>query len=195
MRRLKKKHKIIVLTVSGLILAAAVICALLYFGVIHINHPELFGLHTKGVDVSSYQGDIDWEILAGNEGYGDDVANTELQYKWDHWDCDTNYLAVWPDGVDIDKIKANQYCIYNEDWRLDDNNNKIYHALMTQTNWGGITYIKENEQFIHDFGDYFSDYVLDVEWKTWRECFLGQVPSDLQQKVSLSPAKNATNTS
>lgn len=90
MRRLKKKHKIIVLAVSGLILTGSVICALLYFGFIHINHPELFGLHTKGVDVSSYQGDIDWEILAGQNidfAYikateGSSTVDRCFEYNW-----------------------------------------------------------------------------------------------------------------
>ena len=51
-----KKHKVIILAVLGLILVCSIVCALLYFGVIHLNHPELKGLKIKGVDVSSYQG-------------------------------------------------------------------------------------------------------------------------------------------
>ena len=65
MRAVKKKNKIAIGILSGLILFCAVICALLYFGVLHLNHPELSGFNIKGVDVSSYQGDIDWDVLAG----------------------------------------------------------------------------------------------------------------------------------
>lgn len=67
MRAVKKKNKIVICALSGLILFCAVICALLYSGVIHLNHPELSGYNIKGVDVSSYQGDIDWNVLAGQD--------------------------------------------------------------------------------------------------------------------------------
>ena len=40
---------------------------MLYFGVIHINHPELNGYTVRGVDVSSYQGNIDWPLLAAQD--------------------------------------------------------------------------------------------------------------------------------
>ena len=39
----------------------------LYFGLIHINNPELNGFTVKGVDVSSYQGNIDWPLLASQD--------------------------------------------------------------------------------------------------------------------------------
>ena len=65
MRAVKKKNKIVICALSGLILSCAVICALLYSGVLHLNHPEFSGFNIKGVDVSSYQGDIDWNVLAG----------------------------------------------------------------------------------------------------------------------------------
>ena len=45
----------------------AVICitaaALLYFGIIQLNHPQK-EYPIRGVDVSEYQGDIDWSVLA-----------------------------------------------------------------------------------------------------------------------------------
>ena len=42
------------------------VCSL-YFGLIHINNPELNGLTVKGVDVSSYQGNIDWPLLVSQD--------------------------------------------------------------------------------------------------------------------------------
>ena len=60
----KSVFKIILFALIGTVLAGAIICALLYFGILHINNPELYGYTTKGVDVSSYQGDIDWNILS-----------------------------------------------------------------------------------------------------------------------------------
>ena len=61
---MNKKLKAILITAAALVLTCIVICACLYFGIIHINHPELKGYKVKGVDVSSYQGDIDWDVLS-----------------------------------------------------------------------------------------------------------------------------------
>lgn len=56
-----KKYKTIALTIAGLVLVCVALCACLYFGIIHINNPEY---KVRGVDVSSYQGDIDWNVLS-----------------------------------------------------------------------------------------------------------------------------------
>ena len=64
---MNKKLKAILIAAAALVLTCIVICACLYFGIIHINHPELSGYKVKGVDVSSYQGDIDWDVLASQE--------------------------------------------------------------------------------------------------------------------------------
>ena len=61
---MNKKLKVILITAAALVLTCIVICACLNFGIIHINHPELKGYKIKGVDVSSYQGDIDWDVLS-----------------------------------------------------------------------------------------------------------------------------------
>ena len=61
---MNSKLKIFFFAIAGLILTGFVICAFLYFGIIHINHPELDGYTIKGVDVSSYQGVIDWNVLS-----------------------------------------------------------------------------------------------------------------------------------
>ena len=61
---MNKKLKYII-SAATVILALLITSAfLLYSGVIHINHPELSGYNVKGVDVSSYQGDIDWNTLS-----------------------------------------------------------------------------------------------------------------------------------
>ncbi len=61
---MNKKLKAILIAAAALVLTCIVICACLYFGIIHINQPELSGYKVKGVDVSSYQGDIDWDELS-----------------------------------------------------------------------------------------------------------------------------------
>lgn len=43
----------------------AVLAALVWFGFIPLNHPSQ---PVRGVDVSHYQGDIDWPVLAGQAG-------------------------------------------------------------------------------------------------------------------------------
>ena len=61
---MNKKLNAILIAAAALVLTCIVICACLSFGIIHINHPELSGYKVKGVDVSSYQGDIDWDELS-----------------------------------------------------------------------------------------------------------------------------------
>ena len=54
--------------VKPIIAVFFVICitaaVLLYFGIMHINHPPKDKYPIRGVDVSEYQGDIDWSVLA-----------------------------------------------------------------------------------------------------------------------------------
>lgn len=48
------------------VLAAALLTvgALYYFGVLHLNNPNKNKYPVRGVDVSSYQGEIDWNVLS-----------------------------------------------------------------------------------------------------------------------------------
>lgn len=49
----------IILFASGIIIAA-----LIYNGIIWFNNPSKSEYPVRGVDVSSYQGDIDWQVLS-----------------------------------------------------------------------------------------------------------------------------------
>lgn len=63
---MKNKAKIIIpiaLATAAVICAAAVLC-LFYFGVLHFNNPPVSVYPVRGVDVSHYQGEIDWETLS-----------------------------------------------------------------------------------------------------------------------------------
>ncbi|MBR4257050.1 MAG: lysozyme, partial [Clostridia bacterium] len=63
---MKNKVKIIIpiaLAAAAVICAAVVLC-LFYFGVLHINNPSKSIYPVRGVDVSHYQGDVDWETLS-----------------------------------------------------------------------------------------------------------------------------------
>ena len=59
----RMKRKIIISAVVFLVFVGTV-CALLYTGVIHINNPSKTKYPIRGVDVSHYQGEIDWEKLS-----------------------------------------------------------------------------------------------------------------------------------
>lgn len=59
----KFKHLLIILLTSFIIVGFT-ICVLVYNGIILLNNPSENEYPVRGVDVSSYQGEIDWEILS-----------------------------------------------------------------------------------------------------------------------------------
>ncbi len=63
---MKKKNKILLVAV----LTMAILCVcigLVYFGVIQFNNPSRGEYPVRGVDVSSYQGEIDWAVLSAQD--------------------------------------------------------------------------------------------------------------------------------
>ena len=60
----KRHRRWIPLSSLALLALAAIVGLLLYTGVLSIHHPERQGYTVRGVDVSSYQGTIDWPVLA-----------------------------------------------------------------------------------------------------------------------------------
>jgi lysozyme len=64
---MKKNLKAVIITASILLAVMLIAACSLYFGLIHINNPELNGFTVKGVDVSSYQGNIDWPLLVSRD--------------------------------------------------------------------------------------------------------------------------------
>lgn len=63
---MKNKAKIIIpiaLAAAAVICTAVVLC-LFYFGILHLNNPDMSIYPVRGVDVSHYQGDVDWETLS-----------------------------------------------------------------------------------------------------------------------------------
>ena len=63
-KRFVLKHIIAAVIVTAFV-AAVVAASLFYFGVVHFNKPDPDVYPVVGVDVSCYQGDIDWQTLAG----------------------------------------------------------------------------------------------------------------------------------
>lgn len=67
-----------------LLIGTAIICIFLillgllfYFGIVHFNNPSFEKYPIRGVDVSSYQGDIDWEEISTNNIHFAFVKATE----------------------------------------------------------------------------------------------------------------------
>lgn len=58
------KKRIIITIIIFIPICIIVTALLLYNGIIHFNNPSDKNYPIKGVDVSSYQGDIDWQKLA-----------------------------------------------------------------------------------------------------------------------------------
>ena len=62
------KTKIIVWTViSVLLISVLVTVSLLFFGVFHLNNPSKKDYPVRGVDLSSYQGSVDWDVLSAQD--------------------------------------------------------------------------------------------------------------------------------
>lgn len=57
---IKKSRKIIIFTLIFFVLSGGILAALFYTGTIWFVNPAAMGYSVKGVDVSSYQGAVDW---------------------------------------------------------------------------------------------------------------------------------------
>ena len=79
------------LPAAALLTAAAVLAALFFTGVLKLNTPSRERYPVRGVDVSSWQGEIDWPTLAGQglsfafikatEGSG--FTDPRFSYNWE----------------------------------------------------------------------------------------------------------------
>ena len=62
------KTKIIVWTIiSALLISVLVTVSLLFFGMFHLNNPSKKDYPVRGVDLSSYQGSVDWDVLSAQD--------------------------------------------------------------------------------------------------------------------------------
>jgi len=59
-----KKAKPALLIAASLLTTVIIAAGLFYFGILWFNNPSIKEYPVRGVDVSSYQGNIDWEILS-----------------------------------------------------------------------------------------------------------------------------------
>ena len=65
MKRRAKFKKIIVAVIAMIMVSCAITAVLVYHGVILLNGFSNTKFPVRGVDVSSYQGEIDWDTLSG----------------------------------------------------------------------------------------------------------------------------------
>ena len=61
------KRRYLIILFAAAIFTGIIFCALIYNGVILLNHPSDAEYPVRGVDVSHYQGDIDWQVLASQD--------------------------------------------------------------------------------------------------------------------------------
>ena len=60
----KLSPKQVIISLTALILVGVLVASLFWFGVVKFNNPSRKTYPVRGVDVSVYQGDIDWQTLA-----------------------------------------------------------------------------------------------------------------------------------
>lgn len=83
--------KRIIITAATVVLVLVLsIIALLYFGIIHINNPSESKYPVRGVDVSCYQGDIDWDKLSAQ-----DISFAFIKATEGSSFVDPNFLENW----------------------------------------------------------------------------------------------------
>ncbi len=68
MKKLKTKYKVIIFSVFVLLTLGIILFVCLWNGVIQLNNPSKSEYPVRGVDVSRYQGEIDWAVLSEQDG-------------------------------------------------------------------------------------------------------------------------------
>ena len=65
--RIKKIKSIIIIIFAIISCGFIILAGLIYNGIVLMNNPSSNSYPVRGIDVSTYQGDIDWETLAAND--------------------------------------------------------------------------------------------------------------------------------
>ena len=64
MKKPGKTKSIVWIVAAILVISFVTAAGLLAFGVIHLNNPDLHDFPVRGVDISAYQGTVDWDVLS-----------------------------------------------------------------------------------------------------------------------------------
>ena len=110
------KKRILILAVL-VILSAGLTAGLLYIGVLHINNPSRTKYPIRGVDVSHYQGEIDWSRLAGEDISFAYIKATEgsghkdemFDRNWTFWQYSNRHVLKGYSGAER-YIDMNVFC-------------------------------------------------------------------------------------
>lgn len=93
-----------------LLISTAIICIFLillgllfYFGIVHFNNPSFEKYPIRGVDVSSYQGDIDWEEISTNNIHfafvkateGSTFVDSHFKTNWNESNTTKLYIGAY----------------------------------------------------------------------------------------------------
>lgn len=95
-----KKRTIVSLCCTAFLLCATVVAVLFYHGILLFNNPSQDAYPVRGVDVSSYQGEINWDILAGENIQFAFIKATEGSGYTDEY-YQTNYERAKETGLRI----------------------------------------------------------------------------------------------
>ena len=165
---MKKKLKVVILTASFLLALAVLLACLLYFGVIHINNPEIKGLTVRGVDVSSYQGNIDWPVLASQEVDFAYIKATEGSSSQDPY-----FSHNWQ-GASKTNIKVGAYHFFS----FESAGSTQAKILTDEYGVKPIIYVSESsyrtivQGYFEDCGlwyrSVYSGIPADVDWVFWQ---------------------------
>lgn len=100
---LKNHIKLIIAAIAVIIILLNITVAMIFNGVILLNNPSAEKYPVRGVDVSSYQGKIDWQVLAAQDiqfAYikateGSAYVDTKFAYNWENASASDLYIGAY----------------------------------------------------------------------------------------------------
>jgi len=106
---MNKKKRIITGVFAALFLTLAILALMIWNGIILLNNPSAERYPVRGVDVSSYQGEIDWNVLASQNISFAFIKATEGSTFVDEY-FEYNYMQAQEAGL---RVGAYHYFSYD----------------------------------------------------------------------------------
>jgi lysozyme len=144
---MKKKpigYKGIIIAVATAVAICAVIVLLFYLRLLKINTPSKKDYPIRGVDVSSYQGTIDWETLSDGIDFAFIKATEGSKY------CDENFAYNYAEAQKTD-LRVGAYHFFSFD---SDGDTQAENFIANVTPYSGMLPPVVDVEF---YGDYHSD--------------------------------------
>lgn len=105
---MKRPLKILLILACGVLVLLLTAAALIFFGYLHLNNPSKSDYPVRGVDVSAYQGEIDWTVL----GKGLDFAFLKATEGSTHVD---RYFKTSYEGAQACGLRVGAYHFFSFD--------------------------------------------------------------------------------